>query len=76
MEKPNNPSGLDNELGINVPNPKAKTKKGLIITLLILLVLALGGIFGTWYYMNQQLTNQKNQNKAAIDDLNKKLAQV
>lgn len=53
-----------------------KTNKGLIITIVIITVLAIAGIIGTWYYMYNQQQKKSQQQQQEIDDLNSKLKQM
>ena len=55
-----------------------KPNTGLIVTLIVVAILAIGGVIGTWYYMNNKAKNTKKaqdeqiqQLQKQIDDLNK-----
>lgn len=53
-----------------------KRGKGLIIAIIVVIVLGLLAVAGTWYYMNKKINDQKAQQQQQIDALNKQIEEL
>jgi len=50
-----------------------KPNTGLIVALVIVVILAIGGVIGTWYYMNNKAKNAKKAQDEQIQQLQKQI---
>jgi cell division protein FtsB len=53
-----------------------KSNKGLIVTLVIVIILAIGGIIGTWYYMNNKAKSSKKSQDEQIQQLQNQIQEL
>ncbi len=53
-----------------------KPNKGLIIALIIVIILAIGSVVGTWYYMNNKAKNDKKSQDEQIQQLQKQIDEL
>lgn len=56
--------------------PPKKRGKGLVATIVVVIVLGLAAVAGTWYYMNKKLNDQKAQQQQQIDQLNQEIQKL
>jgi|GEM_PF-5475773 len=54
-------------------NTKHKAGKGTVIALVIVIILAIAAVVGTWYYMNNKAKNDKKARDAQIQELQKQV---
>ena len=54
-------------------NTKHKAGKGTVIALVIVIILAIAAVVGTWYYMNNKAKNDKKAQDAQIQQLQKQV---
>ena len=54
-------------------NTKHKAGKGTVIALVIVIILAIAAVVGTWYYMNNKAKNDKKAGDAQIQELQKQV---
>ncbi len=54
-------------------NTKHKVGKGTVIALVIVIILAIAAVVGTWYYMNNKAKNDKKARDAQIQELQKQV---
>ena len=57
-------------------NTKHKAGKGTVIALVIVIILAIAAVVGTWYYMNNKAKNDKKAGDAQIQELQKQVDEL
>lgn len=72
----NNPAPMNANSGSTVPQPLQKSGKGLTVALVIVIILAIAAVVGTWYYMNNKAKNDKKAQDAQIQQLQNQLNEL
>jgi hypothetical protein len=71
----NNPAPINTSEGNMAPSPQ-KSGKGAVVALVLVLVLAIGAVGGTWYYMNNKAKNDKKAQQEQIQQLQKQVGDL
>lgn len=71
----NNPAPINTSEGNMAPSPQ-KSGKGAVVALVVVLVLAIGAVGGTWYYMNNKAKNDNKAQQEQIQQLQKQVSDI